>query len=131
MDSLGHLNQANYHVLLAEGRTALIDSLQMRDQGLFVMARVELDHHSEVLLSHRRVFVEVRVTRVGRSSFEMAHAVKLEDGTVAASGRCVLVAWDSLARAARPLSAAERHALSPHRWTTQDDAAHARASDGV
>lgn len=112
IDSLGHLGQATYHLFLAEGRTALLDRLGLRNQGEFVMAHVELDHRSEVLLRHERVFVEAHVARVGRSSVDIAHAIALEDGTVAASGRSVLVAWDARARRARQLSAAELATLT-------------------
>jgi len=48
---------------------------------------------------------------VGRTSVILEHDILLPDGVTAASGRSVLVAWDPDARAARPLSGAERSAL--------------------
>src|SRR5215207_9394262 len=112
LDFLGHLNQAVYHELLEEGRGALFERLGVMDEGFFfVLARVELDHRSEVRREHSPVTVALRVEAVGRSSVTVAHDIVLPDGTVAAAGRSVLVAWDRDARGARPLTGAERAAL--------------------
>ena len=110
MDELGHLNQSVYHELLEEGRMALLEGL-LTDDRSFVLARVELDYRREVRHDAGGVEVAVRVTRLGRSSVEMEHELLLPDGTPAASGRSVLVAWDMRTRAARPLSDADRRAL--------------------
>lgn len=110
MDELGHLNQSVYHELLEEGRMALLEGL-LTDERSFVLARVELDYHREVRHDAGSVEVAVRVTRLGRSSVEMEHELLLPDGTPAASGRSVLVAWNMGARASRPLTDAERRAL--------------------
>jgi acyl-CoA thioester hydrolase len=112
MDMLGHLNQAVYHELLEEGRGALLASLGSAGQFPFVLARVELDYRHEV--RHRDGHVDVRtfVERVGRTSITVGQELTLTDGTVAASGRSVLVAWDAQQRRARELSAPERTALT-------------------
>jgi acyl-CoA thioester hydrolase len=117
MDMLGHLNQSVYHELLEEGRAALMTEIIRRvgvDQahGTFVLAHVDLDYHSEVRKDHGEVAVVVRVERVGTSSLTLRHEVRLLDGTVAASGATVLVAWDPAARGKRILSDAERAALT-------------------
>ena len=80
--------------------------------GGFVLAHVDLDYHREVRKDHAEVEIVVRVSRVGRSSVELEHDVKLPDGQVAASGKTVLVAWDPATRAKRELTDAERAALS-------------------
>jgi acyl-CoA thioesterase FadM len=54
----------------------------------------------------------VRVARVGTSSLELEHELRLPDGTVAASGTTILVAWDPVTRGKRALSDAELAALS-------------------
>ena len=113
---LGHLNQSVYHELMEEGRIALIADLMSRAdaqhaQGGFVLAHVDLDYHAEVRKDHGEVEISVRVARVGSSSIELEHEVKLPDGRLAASGKTVLVAWDTAARTKRPLSEAERAAL--------------------
>jgi acyl-CoA thioester hydrolase len=108
LDMLGHLNQAVYHELLEEGRATLFHQLG----GIpFVIARVELDYRSEVRRDHGSVEVVIRVESVGRSSVVTEHSILLPDGTVAAEGRSVLVAWDPAARRSRPFSDAERERL--------------------
>ena len=52
------------------------------------------------------------VARVGTSSIELDHEVRLPDGRLAASGKSILVAWDLVARTKRSLSEAERAALT-------------------
>jgi acyl-CoA thioester hydrolase len=117
MDMLGHLNQSVYHELLEEGRIALIGDLMRqvgedRATGGWVVAHVDLDYHAEVRKDHGEVEIIVRVGRVGTSSVELEHEVRLPDGRLAASGKTILVAWDLVARTKRPLSDGERAALS-------------------
>jgi acyl-CoA thioester hydrolase len=117
MDMLGHLNQSVYHELLEEGRIALIADLMgrvggERVDGGYVVAHVDLDYHAEVRKDHEAVDIVVRVARVGTSSIELDHEVRLPDGRLAASGKSILVAWDLAARTKRTLSEAERAALS-------------------
>ncbi len=113
---LGHLNQSVYHELLEEGRIALVSDLMGRVgaehmNGGFVVAHVDLDYHAEVRKDHGEVDIVVRVARVGTSSIDLEHEVKLPDGRLAASGKTVLVAWDLAARTKRSLSEGERAAL--------------------
>jgi acyl-CoA thioester hydrolase len=118
MDMLGHLNQSVYHELLEEGRAALISELIRRvgedhPHGGYVIAHVDLDYHREVRKDHGEVEVVVQLAGVGNSSFRLDHEIRLPDGELAASGKTVVVAWDPAARGKRPLSDAERAALSP------------------
>ena len=117
MDMLGHLNQSVYHELLEEGRIALIADLMgrvggERVDGGYVVAHVDLDYHAEVRKDHEAVDIAVRVARVGTSSIELDHEVRLPNGRLAASGKSILVAWDLAARTKRTLSEAERAALA-------------------
>lgn len=114
---LGHLNQSVYHELLEEGRAALITEMIRRvggshGHGAFVLAHVDLDYHAEVRKDHGEVAIMVRVAQVGASSVRLEHEVRLPDGGVAASGNTILVAWDPATRGKRPLSDAERAALT-------------------
>ena len=111
LDMLGHLNQAVYHEFLEEGRAELFASLGDLSDLAFVLARVELDYRHEVRRDHGHVEVLVRPASVGRSSVVVDNHVVLPDGTVAATGRSVLVAWDPSTRGKRELSAREREAL--------------------
>jgi acyl-CoA thioester hydrolase len=109
LDPLGHLNQAVYHELLEEGRGAVLS----RGRSFpFVLAHVELDYKAEVRKDHGFVEVVTRVSRVGRTSVTLEERIEHADGTVAASGRAVLVAWDIDARASRELTAEERSSFA-------------------
>ena len=79
--------------------------------GAFVLAHVDLDYHAEVRKDHGEVVIVVRLAHVGTSSLRLEHEVRLVDGTVAASGTTVLVAWDPVTRGKRPLTEDERAAL--------------------
>ncbi len=111
MDALGHVNQAVYHELLEEARTALLRELPSPEKGAFVMARVELDYRREIPLAHRFVEVTLQIEAVGRSSLTLAHQILRSDGELAADGRSVLVAWDAQRRGSRPLSEGELAAV--------------------
>jgi acyl-CoA thioester hydrolase len=108
LDMLGHLNQAVYHELLEEGRGALMGKIGIIP---FVLARVELDYRSEVRHDHGEVEIVSRPESVGRSSIVLGQQILLPDGTVAAEGRSVLVAWDPQARGKRELTEGERERL--------------------
>jgi acyl-CoA thioester hydrolase len=107
---LGHLNQSVYHEMLEEGRTALLGSLS--EAFPFVLARIELDYRNEVRKEHDWIEVVTTVERLGNSSIVFADRIELPDGTVAAEGRSVCVAWDPEKRTKRSLSDTERAALS-------------------
>ena len=117
MDMLGHLNQSVYHELLEEGRAAVMTELMSRAangrvHGAYVLAHVDLDYHTEVRKDHGAVEIVASVSRVGTSSFTLHHEILLPDGTVAASGETVMVAWDPATRGKRALTDDERAALS-------------------
>jgi acyl-CoA thioester hydrolase len=107
MDALGHVNQAVYHELLEEARTALLRTLPTPEKGAFVLARVELNYRREVPLSHRFVDVTLRVEAIGRASVTVSQQILRSDGELAADGQSVLVAWDAERRRSRPLSEQE------------------------
>jgi acyl-CoA thioester hydrolase len=111
MDALGHVNQAVYHELLEEGRTALLRTLPTPQKGAFVMARVELNYRREIPLAHRFVEVMLHVEAVGRSSLTLGHQIIRSDGELAADGSSVLVAWDAGRRGSRPLGEGELAAI--------------------
>ncbi len=111
MDMLGHLNQSVYHELLEEGRAELFGAVLPGGGFPFVLARVELDHLAEIRHDHGTVEVVARVLRVGRKSVTVENEILLDDGTPAATGRAVLVAWDVAARRSRPLTDDERASL--------------------
>lgn len=120
MDALGHVNQAVYHELLEEARTAMIATLPSPEKGAFVMARVELDYRREIPLHHRHVEVTLRVQAIGRSSITVSQQIFRCDGVLAAEGVSVMVAWDPERRSSRQLSEGERAALEALRAPGSD-----------
>jgi acyl-CoA thioester hydrolase len=113
MDALGHVNQAVYHELLEEVRAAFFHAAlpDLPFTG-YVLAHVDLDYRREVRIEDERLLGECRVAEVGRSRIELENRLLLRDGSVAAEGRAVLVAWDEEARRPRPLTEGERSALA-------------------
>ena len=77
-----------------------------------MLVRVELDYRHEVRRGDDHVDVITRVAGIGRSSVTLDQQILLPDGTVAAEGRAVFVAWDMEARGSRELSDVERAALA-------------------
>jgi len=110
LDLLGHVNQSVYHEILEEGRGALFTRLE-ENSFPFVLVHVEIDYRNEVRRDHGYVEVVSRVGRVGSKSVTIEERIALPDGTIAAEGSSVLVAWDPSARASRELSDGERSAL--------------------
>ncbi|MDQ8043011.1 MAG: hotdog domain-containing protein [Patulibacter sp.] len=112
-DRLGHLNQAVYHVLLEQARVAWLNAVRPADLErwqAWVLARVELDYRREVDSTHTQVIAACRPLTLGTSSLVVAHELRHLDGTVAATGSCVLVAWDAKARGKRAFTEGERAA---------------------
>ena len=112
MDALGHVNQAVYHELLEEVRSALF-SRALPDLPFtgYVLAHVALDYRSEVRIEDAQLTGECRVADLGRSRVELENRLTKPDGSVAVEGRAVLVAWDEDTRRARPLTDDERASL--------------------
>ena len=111
-DGLGHLNHAAYHVFLDEAR----DDVLRQTVGDFaawpnVVARTSLDFLAEVVVGTRELVVRSEIAAVGRSSVRFRQRLVTPDGTVAAEGETVLVAWDRDARGPRAIGEAERAAL--------------------
>jgi acyl-CoA thioester hydrolase len=111
IDALGHVNQAVYHELLEEARSALISSLPTTTKQSFVMAHIELDYRREIPLYNRYVEIGLRIEEIGRSSVTLDQQVFRPDGELAADGHAVMVAWDSEKRGSRPLNEKEISAL--------------------
>lgn len=111
LDLVGHVNQAIYHQLLELARWRYLAELTGDDVVECVLARTELDHRREVRYSEGEVVARVWVEAVGTSSVVLGNALDLRDGTVAAEGRVVLVAFDMSSRGKRPWTDAERTAL--------------------
>lgn len=113
-DRLGHLNQAVYHVLMEQARTAWLSHVRpasLQRHEAFVLARVELDYRREVDATHEQVVATSRLVRLGSSSVTCEQQVRWLDGTIAASGVCVMVGWNARERGKRIFGDEERAAF--------------------
>jgi acyl-CoA thioester hydrolase len=124
IDPLGHLTQSVYHEILEEGRSEMMAELSRRTGGdgeinHFVLARVEMDYRSEVRHDAGALDVIVEVLSVGTASVRVGYELRRPDGSPAASGEAVMVAWDPVARGKRPISDAERALLTSHEDLSQ------------
>ena len=114
LDSSRHVNNAVYLAYLEQVRTQwFIETLGPDlDPYGFVLVRVAIDYRRELTLADRAVIAGCRLERVGTSSVTTHEEVRTEAGEVAAEAECVSVAWSQSAGRSRPLTDAERAALS-------------------
>lgn len=110
LDTLGHVNQSVYHVLLEDARIAFLRSL-FGNHPRMVVGRVEMDYRHEVRIADGAVTITTDVQRVGRSSVTLGSRMTTPAGVLAAEAVTVLVAWDPEQRRSRPLTDDERGRL--------------------
>jgi acyl-CoA thioester hydrolase len=112
-DALGHLTHAAYPVFLDEARDAyLTATVGSFGEWPNVVAHVSIDYVLEVRHPAPAVTVRTAVEAVGRSSVTFRQEIVGPDGSVAASGKGVVVAFDPETRVARPISDDERVRLT-------------------
>lgn len=109
IDVLGHVDQMVLHEYLGEARVRQFGSLP---DFSFAVAHVQMDFRAEVTLDREYVDVVMRTASIGNSSFTISHEIVLPDGTVAAEGHTVLVAWDRVNRCAQRLTPEQRTFLT-------------------
>jgi acyl-CoA thioester hydrolase len=117
VDSYGHVNNVKYFEYLQEARIAFLSGLSPdwpRGREGAVLARIDVDYRRPIVFRAKPVLVETWVTRIGRSSYDLASRI-LDDqpggATVFAEARAVIVAYDVEGRRSRPLTEMERSAL--------------------
>jgi acyl-CoA thioester hydrolase len=107
MDAFKHVNNSVYFTYLEEARDEWF--LEVLGNGLllndFILARCAVDFRSPLTQEDGDVDVELRCTRVGRSSITMAERiVAARDGRLAAESEAVLVHYDRETGKSRPLT---------------------------
>jgi len=112
VDSFGHVYHAEYLTLLDEARTRWFrEAVAFDEPGAYVVARVEIDYLSSLVLDDAEAVATFAVERVGTSSVTLAETLSAPDGRVAARVRSVTVRRDLAAGRSRPLTDAERDRL--------------------
>ncbi len=113
VDVYGHVNNVKYFEYYQEARLAFLSSLGRgpRDfrEGL-VVARLDVDYKRPILFRPEPYRVETWVTRIGRSSFDLACEIRDAD-LLLSRARAVMVAFDLDTQRSRPLSDPERQRL--------------------
>ena len=113
VDAFGHVYHAEYLTLLDEARTRWFrEAVALDEPGAYVVARIEIDYVSSLVLHDAEVVATFAVERVGRSSVTLAETLSAPDGRVAARVRSVTVRHDLTAGRSRPLTDAEKARLA-------------------
>ncbi len=109
VDAFGHVYHAEFLTLLDEARTRWFrDVLALENPTDYVLARVEIDYVSSILLADEAVAASFAVERVGTSSLTLRETMRARDGRVVSRSRVVTVLRDVGTGESRPLTDAER-----------------------
>ncbi|HEU4513078.1 MAG TPA: thioesterase family protein [Nocardioidaceae bacterium] len=109
VDSFGHVYHAEFLTLLDEARSRWFrDVMRLENPYDYVLARVEIDYVSSIVLADEMVSATFVVERVGSSSLTLAETMRARDGRVVSRGRAVTVLRDAATGSSRPLTADER-----------------------
>ena len=113
VDAFGHVYHAEYLTLLDEARTRWFrEAVALDEPGTYVVARIEIDYVSSLVLDDAEVVASFAVERVGMSSVTLAETLSAPDGRVAARVRSVTVRHDLSAGRSRPLTDEEKARLA-------------------
>lgn len=113
VDVYGHVNNVKYFEYYQEARLAFLISLgrETGEEGFrLVVARLDVDYKRPILFRAEPYVVESWVTRVGRSSFDVASEIRDGD-TVLSRAHAALVSFDLAEQRSRPLTEGERRRL--------------------
>lgn len=118
LDALGHVNNAVLITFLEQARfqwwRGYLAGRPFEGEG-FLIARVEADYRLPILLEDL-VRIEVAVTKVGTSSFDLAYRVlRGADGAVFAEAKTVQVMLDFTTNRPTPITAEARAWLEAQR----------------
>jgi acyl-CoA thioester hydrolase len=114
LDSYGHVNNVTFAEYLQEARVDfahryLADTLESHEGS--VVAHQSLDYLRPVSFRTVPLDVQLWVTRIGTSSFDIKYEIR-DDNAVYVRATGALVAYDVARHRPRPLTQAERAALS-------------------
>ena len=115
LDSYGHVNQAVYLTYAEEVLDDWFRTKLGRDPGTiwdYVARRTTIDYRGELRLGDRVAVGSAELVRLGTTSLTARVTLSAPDGRVATELELVVVVIDGKGGAARPLTDAERTALS-------------------
>jgi acyl-CoA thioester hydrolase len=115
LDSYGHVNQAVYLTYAEEVLDDWFRTKLGRDPGVgwdYVARRTTIDYRGELRLADRVAVGSAELAQLGTTSLTARVTLSAPDGRVATELELVIVAIDGKGGAPRPLTDAERSALS-------------------
>ena len=115
LDSYGHVNQAVYLTYAEEVLDDWFQTKLGRRPGTtwdYVARRTTIDYRGELRLTDRVAVGAAELVRLGTTSVTAKVTLSAPDGRVATELELVVVAIDGKGGAAKPLTDAERAALS-------------------
>jgi acyl-CoA thioester hydrolase len=115
LDSYGHVNQAVYLTYAEEVLDDWFRTKLGRDPGVgwdYVARRTTIDYRGELRLADRVAVGSAELAQLGTTSLTARVLLSAPDGRVATELELVIVAIDGKGGAPRPLTDAERSALS-------------------
>ena len=115
LDSYGHVNQAVYLTYAEEVLDDWFRTKLGRDPGVgwdYVARRTTIDYRGELRLTDRVAVGSAELAQLGTTSLTARVTLATPDGRVATELELVIVAIDGKGGAPRPLTDAERSALS-------------------
>jgi acyl-CoA thioester hydrolase len=113
VDAFGHVYHAEYLTLLDEARTRWFrEAVAFDEPGAYVVARIEIDYVSSLVLDDAEVLATFVVERVGATSVTLAETLSAPDGRVAARVRSVTLRHDLPGGRPRPLTDVEKGRLA-------------------
>ena len=117
LDVYGHVNHVVFLTYLEEARDEWLGRTLGDPDEIwnYVVARVAIDYRREISLADDVVVARCRLGSVGTSSIRTVEHVVTRAGEVAAEAEAVLVARDRDTGRSRPLTPAEREALTASR----------------
>jgi acyl-CoA thioester hydrolase len=114
LDAYNHVNNAVYLTYLEEARDEWLERSLGSDGAAwgYVVARVAIDFRRELRQEDDEVVASCTLARLGTSSLTTREKLRTVAGELAAEAEAVLVAVDQGSGNPRPLSNAERAALT-------------------
>ena len=113
IDAMGHLNNVAYLRYLEFARQKYWLAMRRTDDFWdidFVVARAEIDYRASAHMGEL-LELDVRVTRLGRSSFDFSYRLTGADGRLVAEAKTTQVCYDWETRASKPLSDERRREI--------------------
>jgi acyl-CoA thioester hydrolase len=115
-DPLGHVNHVAYFRWYETARITYFSRIGLMDLHSTerigpILASVANDYRRQITFPDV-VHIGVRIARIGRSSFDMAHSIfSQNDHAIAAEGTSTLVVFDYQTNKSHPIPARIRHAM--------------------